>query len=29
MKIEKGYIKFGRWNPGDTNRAMAHLKPGQ
>lgn len=28
MKIEKGYIKFGRWNPGDTNRAMAHLQTG-
>ena len=27
-KIEKGYIKFGRWNPGDTNRAMAHLQTG-
>ena len=28
MKIEKGYIKFGKWNPGDTNRAMAHLQTG-
>lgn len=28
MKIEKGYIRFGRWNPGDTNRAMAHLQTG-
>lgn len=27
-KIEKGYIKFGRWNPGDTNRALAHLQTG-
>ncbi|MGI6316204.1 MAG: site-specific DNA-methyltransferase [Christensenellales bacterium] len=27
-KIEKGYIKFGKWNPGDTNRAMAHLQKG-
>lgn len=28
MKIEKGYIKFGKWNKGDTNRAMAHLQTG-
>lgn len=28
MKIEKGYIKFGKWSPGDTNRAMAHLQTG-
>lgn len=27
-KIELGYIKFGKWNPGDTNRAMAHLQTG-
>lgn len=27
-KIEKGFIKFGKWNPGDTNRAMAHLQTG-
>lgn len=27
-KIEKGYIKFGKWKPGDTNRAMAHLQKG-
>lgn len=28
MKIQKGYIKFGKWSPGDTNRAMAHLQTG-
>lgn len=28
MKIDKGYIKFGKWTPGDTNRAMAHLQKG-
>lgn len=28
MKIEKGYIRFGKWNPGDTNRSMAHLQTG-
>lgn len=28
MKIKKGYIKFGKWNPGDTTRAMAHLQKG-
>lgn len=28
MKIEKGYIKFGKWNYGDTNRAMAHIQKG-
>jgi len=28
MKIEKGYIKFGKWNPGDINRAMTHLQKG-
>lgn len=27
-KIELGYIKFGKWSPGDTNRAMAHLQKG-
>ncbi len=27
-KIEKGYIKFGKWNPGDMTRAMAHLQSG-
>ncbi len=27
-KLEKGYIKFGKWSPGDTNRAMAHLQTG-
>ena len=28
MKIDKGYIKFGKWTPGDTNRAMSHLQTG-
>lgn len=28
MKIEKGYIRFGKWSPGDTNRSMAHLQTG-
>lgn len=28
QKIQKGYIKFGKWNSGDTNRAMAHLQTG-
>ncbi len=27
-KIEKGYIKFGKWSKGDKNRAMAHLQTG-
>ncbi len=27
-KIRKGYIKFGQWKAGDTNRAMAHLQKG-
>ena len=27
-KIDLGYIKFGKWNSGDTNRAMAHLQTG-
>ena len=27
-KIKKGYIKFGKWSKGDTNRAMAHLQSG-
>lgn len=27
-KIELGYIKFGKWNKGDTTRAMSHLQTG-
>jgi adenine-specific DNA-methyltransferase len=27
-KTQKGYIKFGNWKPGDTNRALAHLQSG-
>jgi len=27
-KIKKGYIKFGKWKPDDTNRALAHLQSG-
>ena len=27
-KIKKGYIKFGKWSKGDTNRAMSHLQSG-
>ncbi len=27
-KVEKGYIKFGKWKSGDTNRAIAHLQSG-
>ncbi|MBO4926775.1 MAG: site-specific DNA-methyltransferase [Clostridiales bacterium] len=27
-KVNKGYIRFGKWKPGDTYRTMAHLQKG-
>ena len=27
-KIEKGYIRFGKWKKGDTERSFAHLQKG-
>ena len=27
-KIDKGYIKFGKWKYGETNRAISHLQSG-